>query len=550
MKILCIVALLALVCTNMSSARHLHSASRSTAKSTKASARQQVVGEKTASVEASVKKSSVVAGLPSLQLTDTQRGIMAIIGGFFTHLTLGTVYCWGNFNSYAPQNMKFFDGIFKSGVPADSLKVLPLTIAAQCVGIPMGPSVIKKIGAQKTLLLGCWIAAGSIFMASFQTNLKDFIKFYSLLFGFGVGLAYTAPMAAGFKCLPNSKGLVSGGVLAGFGLGGFFFNMIGSSLVNPKGINPVGGVFPDEIYEGFPNMLRKLSLIYAAVSTLGAMLVTEAPVPEGTTDPSQFLPGVTVEYALTTPQLWMLWMMILTGASAGLNVAGVYKSFAGTSAALNGDGYLSLVGGIGAILNGTGRLFWGIISDKFGVKNSWICLVIFQSLVGLLYPYSVNSKGTFLLGTSAAYFCLAGTFALMPPACQKIFGPANGATIYGIAMSAFGVAAVSGNLFTTVSFVPCNYSPKCNIIPVYICIFFFHLTYLTYRRVTELIPTIYVSPKNADAGAEHGMEACVLPLLGHVPHGRPHRHWPQTAQGRACLLGAVNQCELGCAVPQ
>jgi MFS family permease len=147
----------------------------------------------------------------------------------------------------------------------------------------------------------------------------------------------------------------------------------------------------------------------------------------------------------------MMWMMVLTGGSAGLNVASVYKSFAATSVALSGDGYLSLVGGIGAILNGLGRLFWGIVSDKYGFKNSWIVLAMLQSILGFMYPFSADSKIGFLVATACSYFFLAGAFALIPSACQKVFGPANGTTIYGIVMTAFGFAAVGGNIFTMVS---------------------------------------------------------------------------------------------------
>lgn len=34
---------------------------------------------------------------------------LAILGGFLTHLTLGTLYCWGNFQSYLPPSMKVRD---------------------------------------------------------------------------------------------------------------------------------------------------------------------------------------------------------------------------------------------------------------------------------------------------------------------------------------------------------------------------------------------------------------------------------------------------------
>ena len=54
--------------------------------------------------------------------------------------------------------------------------------------------------------------------------------------------------------------------------------MIGTNLVNPKSLNPVNGKFPSEVYANFPNMLRKLSMIYMGLSLFGSMLVTE-PVP-------------------------------------------------------------------------------------------------------------------------------------------------------------------------------------------------------------------------------------------------------------------------------
>jgi hypothetical protein len=128
-------------------------------------------------------------------------------------------------------------------------------------------------------MLGCWLTAAAVYMSSYQKTLGSFILFYSFLFGTGAGLAYTSPMAAGWKWLPNHKGLVTGGVLASFGAGGFLFSMIGSKHVNPSGLNPVEGRFPPEVYERFPSMLRKLAVMYAVVSFIGSCFVTEpAPV--------------------------------------------------------------------------------------------------------------------------------------------------------------------------------------------------------------------------------------------------------------------------------
>ena len=93
---------------------------------------------------------------------------------------------------------------------------------------------------------------------------------------------------------------------------------------------------------------------------------------------------------------------------------------------------------MGALFNGLGRLFWGVTSDRIGFKKSFIILSAIQSVLHTFYPMAANNKATFLIMHSLCHVCLAGCFALMPPAIQKIFGPKNGALIYGLVYSAFG----------------------------------------------------------------------------------------------------------------
>lgn len=335
---------------------------------------------------------------------ETLRGVLCVVGGALCHLALGTLYCWANFMSYSPEKLRFFDGKSHPGKTADAMLVIPLTMMAQAIALPFGPTIVSKIGASRTLLLGCWIMALSVYLASYAQSLSVFLALYSFVFGAGIGIAYTAPMLAGYKWLPQSKGLVSGGVLAGFGMGGFFFNLIGTKLVNPKGLNPVAGKFPSEVYAGFGPMLRKLAVIYAALTLVGSLLVTEpkpTPVVKSTTSSKGAKvaagpDGVEVTEALKSNQFYLLWLMILSSASAGLNVASAYKQFAGVSPVLAGDSFQALVGGLGALFNGCGRLFWGGLSDKIGFKNSFVILTVVQTALQFLYPYSGASKVIYL----------------------------------------------------------------------------------------------------------------------------------------------------------
>jgi len=382
------------------------------------------------------------------------RGPLSVLGGALVHLTLGTYYCWGNFISYAPPNLKFFDGKSHPGSQADALYVIPVTLVFQALSMPFGPSLVKSIGSRKTILLGAWITALSVYLASFQESLASFMLFYSAMFGTGVGLAYMAPMIAAWSYMPKSKGIVSGGVLAGFGAGGFFFSIIGSKLVNPKGLNAINYVFPPEVYGNFSKMLRILSYLYAGLSLVGTSLISEPKLAAGTIakDGSKVaaapLPGLSVVEAVTSKQFALIWAMVVASATAGLNTASVYKTFAASSSALSGDGFQAFVGGLGALFNGSGRLFWGSLSDKIGFKNAYMFLTVLQMVSMLTYLSASASKLLFTINTCSLFFCLAGNLALFPPATQKIFGPKAGATIYGLLYSAFAFASVVGGILT------------------------------------------------------------------------------------------------------
>ena len=100
------------------------------------------------------------------------------------------------------------------------------------------------------------------------------------------------------------------------------------------------------------------------------------------TTTSKYSPrGLTVLQALTSSQFWLLWSLIITSATAGLNTASVYKSFASTSAhtILHSDEYLTLVGGLGALCNGLGRIIWGLLLGSF-IYSLFVVRLIFTFL--------------------------------------------------------------------------------------------------------------------------------------------------------------------------
>lgn len=149
-------------------------------------------------------------------------GVLTVLGGLLLHMTLGTMYCWGSFIGYLPPSMRFFDGAAADGRQPDALLVIPLLIMSQMLAMPLGAKLNKMVGPRNAMLIGSLVMNAGILSASRATTLLPFILGYSLLFGLGVGLGYTAPMQAGWGWFPKSKGLVNGIVLLGFGFGACF----------------------------------------------------------------------------------------------------------------------------------------------------------------------------------------------------------------------------------------------------------------------------------------------------------------------------------------
>jgi OFA family oxalate/formate antiporter-like MFS transporter len=371
------------------------------------------------------------------------KGLQCILGGALVHLTFGSCYCWGSFLSYIPPYLRYFDNAKLSTAadsPPDALYVLPFTFIAQSIGMPLGPLLLKYLGSKLTLLLSAWIVAAAVYLSSYQRTLSSFLITYAGLFGLGIGLGYTTPMMAGWKWLPNSKGLVSGGILAGFGAGGFLFSLLGSKLINPNGISTgLNGKFSSEITDRFPQMLRILAVIYFAISTIGSLLLIEAPpalpvttpkeepfltnsATTQTSSPTTITPtGLSLKEALQSSQFWLMWIMMFCSGIGGLNTASVYKQFAATSTVLAGDNFQTLVGGIGALFNGSGRLLWGIFADQIGFKRCFTLLTVLQCIFMSTYEYSSVSKVIyFLVSPFLSFPFVFGLFVLFSHAFRVV----------------------------------------------------------------------------------------------------------------------------------
>jgi len=372
-----------------------------------------------------------------------------IIPAVIIQLCLGSIYAWSKFQTAL---------VSDTGVYAwdKLLTQLPFTVGlASFAGFmifagrwqdQVGPKRVATIGG---FLLGIgWFLAGFVDILG-GNELLGFLWIaltYGLIGGAGIGFAYVCPIAALVKWFPDLKGLITGIAVAGFGLGAFFLLFIEEFLI-------------EDIGNGQISLAFWILGILFLVLVVGSSQILQNP-PEGwkplgyTPKPSQvtsmgdkrdFEPTEMVQ----TPQFWLLWVMFILAAAAGLMTIGNVTTFTKDQLILGGisteDASILAVttGSFLSIFNSAGRIVWGAASDRLGRIITMI--IMFGTLGVAMFFFGIQREFLLLLvGACVIGFCFGGNFALFPSATDDYFGTKNLGRNYGLVFTAYGVAGALG----------------------------------------------------------------------------------------------------------
>jgi OFA family oxalate/formate antiporter-like MFS transporter len=104
-----------------------------------------------------------------------------------------------------------------------------------------------------------------------------------------------------------------------------------------------------------------------------------------------------------------------------------------------------LVTGLAVMGFGLGRLFWAWTSDAIGRKNVFLTMFITQAILYILLP-QIGDKIIFTVIACYLLACYGGGSATMPAFVADSFGPAYIGKVYGMMLTAWGIAGVVGPL--------------------------------------------------------------------------------------------------------
>jgi MFS family permease len=371
---------------------------------------------------------------------------------------LGTVYSW---SLYAQPLSAAFGWSASTTTWAFSLAIFFLG-----VGAILGGRLQDRYGPRPVALAGAALWAAGNLAAGLGTawlGAPWLYATYGVVGGLGLGLGYVTPVAAVTKWFPERRGLGSGLVVMGFGLGAFAYNLVLRSTPAFAAAAREAGEVLARRKAGAEAVLSPVAagtvlsaftvsgLVFGAAGLACAALLRNPPAPPASAraPAAGATPACGADWpparALRAPQFWALWAMLFLNVTAGIlfisSAVPLLRELTGASAEAAVGTY-----GLIALANGAGRFFWGAVSDRLGRRLAYGLIYGAQvgvfALVGRVHDLPVVAALF-----AVVLLCYGGGFGTMPSLVADWFGVRHLGVNYGWILSAWGTAGLAGPLF-------------------------------------------------------------------------------------------------------
>jgi OFA family oxalate/formate antiporter-like MFS transporter len=273
---------------------------------------------------------------------------------------------------------------------------------------------------------------------------------YGVVGGAGIGLGYVTPVATVAKWFPERKGLVTGVVIMGFGLG--------ASLLT-KGLAPF---LVAQLDGDLALVFAWLGIIFACLLIPTSLFITNPPSavnpPLATTgsgtEERQADDSESISSSLYSSKFLIMWLVFFFNISAGISIISIQSQLFQDVWRL-GDPlaepetlaqYGATLIAVSSLFNGAGRLFWASLSDRFGRTRVFRILLASQMVV---FGVLMSERDPWIFAALVCYIllCFGGGFATMPSFVSDVFGSKRMSALYGTILTAWSAAGIFGPLY-------------------------------------------------------------------------------------------------------
>lgn len=345
----------------------------------------------------------------------------------FNNLCLGATYTWSIFNKPLMET----HGWQLSEVSLAYSMLLIVTFFSNLIS----GQLQNKLGPRKLMLLSLIFWGGGWFLTSFATSIPQLYLFFSFTVGIGAGLGYNTIIATIPRWFPDCKGLANGLVVGASGLAPILFAPVGYFLLDNFGVG---------------NAFKYLGLTFLIIMSATFWLITapsEGWKPEGweppeATEATGVLQNKTTKEMLRDPVFYLLWFVLLAGATAGMIMTGHASGIGMELVNMTGSQAAMMVSLL-AVMSFGGRLLMGSLSDKIG-RYRTILIIVIAIVADMFFFGTVHSFGSFVVALSVIGFSFGSIMSVFPALCADTFGSAHIASNWSVLYSGYTVASFVG----------------------------------------------------------------------------------------------------------
>ena len=361
-------------------------------------------------------------------------------------ICLGTVYAWSYFQTLLVRQLGWS---FTETAWAFSITIFSLGMSAAWAG-----AALPKMGPRRLALMGSLMFAGGYMIGGLALHLDQLFLFYlgyGVIGGAGIGLGYVTPVATVAKWFPDRKGLATGIVVMGFGVGALLL----SKVLAPVLVLQTEGELPE--------LFVSLGLIFGCILVPVSLLLRDPPpgyAPAGAAASGAVADALAqaeeapLRDCLRSSEFLVMWIVFFFNISAGIAVISFQSSLLQDVWGLADPSlepeqlaeYGATLIAVSSLCNGVGRLFWGLLSDRLGRVRVFRILLASQLLVfGIL----MTERDPIIFSILVCYvlLCFGGGFATVPSFVLDVFGTRRMSIIYGAMLTAWAAAGIFGPLY-------------------------------------------------------------------------------------------------------
>lgn len=242
-----------------------------------------------------------------------------------------------------------------------------LTMCFFCIGGLLASFFVKRIGVRPVVIIAGALAGLGFVLTGLISNGSAILLYltYSLMGGFGIGLAYNAVISTVNAWFPDKKGFCSGCLMMGFGASTLLLGNLADVLFNNEAV----GWRMTYVILGVALFLSLL-LAGAVLKRPDADTVLPAPSrPIGKKVEDFEAPDRSPIEMLKRFTFWRAFICLICLTAVGNSVISFARDLALSAGA--GEFAVTLVG-ILAVCNGLGRILTGAVFDKLGRRVTMI----------------------------------------------------------------------------------------------------------------------------------------------------------------------------------